>query len=265
MRRLPVLLRRLEALPPPSMGCYGPLFPEFRGPTFPLLWQSVVSPHHTSPCVPTRFPRCQSAVVTPTPGRWALCVDHRRIRLEAGSGDPKRLGLTAKVFPLWRLDSQVLPQSVPPLERIAGPRHSFRSQLCREHGGSDCGRRRAALPHRKLSDPRYTKWNTGGDRDGDSVRHRLAVQSEDHASPTGRADGCEHSLVPTLQRNLLRKATEHLVGRCDRRDHCPSVCLVTAGHSQHAGNHVTRMARSSGSVGVVTVEIPNKNSICEGR
>src|SRR5262249_9972675 len=163
------------------------------------------------------------------------------------------------------LDWEVLPESVPPLERIAGPGHSFRSQLCREHGGSDCGRRRAALPHRKLSDPRYTKWNTGGDRDGDSVRHRLAVQSEDHASPTGRADGCEHSLVPTLQRNLLRKATEHLVGRCDRRDHCPSVCLVTAGHSQHAGNHVTGMARSSGSVGVVTVEIPNKNSIREGR
>src|SRR5262249_46770755 len=123
----------------------------------------------------------------------------------------------------------------------------------------------AAVPHRQLADPRHTKWNTGGDRDGDSVRHGLPVQSENHASPTGRADGRKHPLIPTLQRNLVRKATEHLVGRCDRRDHCSAICLVAAGHSQHAGNHVTRMARSSGSVGVVTVEIPNKNSICEGR
>ena len=193
----------------------------------------------------------------------SLRVDHRRVRLEAGARDPERLGAAAEARPRRRGDGEVLPEAVAALERLRRTGHAVGGQLRREHAGAHGGRRRTALPHRELADPRHAEWHARRDRDRDRVAQPRAVQAEDPARATRGADGGVHALVPAPERHLVGQPAEHLVRGGDRRDHRAAGGAMRVGDRQHAGDHVARVARAARRVRVVAVEVADQRGVRE--
>src|SRR5207244_9726297 len=147
---------------------------------------------------------------------------------------------------------------VPSTSLIALSMPSLLSHYARNHSRADGGRRRAALPHRELADSRDSERHTGRDRDGNGVPDRRLVEPEDLAGAASRADGGEHALIPSLQGDSVRETAEHFVRGGDRRDDRSPIRSVSIARGQHGGNHVTRVARPPGCVGVVTVQISDE-------